>query len=100
MSMGSNNFGESGVFSCVNELVDWVIARGRENDYVLVRRQIKTNATEVMKNVWLKCDRDGVYKGESKVIRSGSKKTRCEFELIYKYERTCGGWKLRVVNAK
>ncbi|KAD3067639.1 hypothetical protein E3N88_35519 [Mikania micrantha] len=59
------------VFACVDELVDWAIARGRENGYVL---------------------------GEPKAKRTGSKKTGCEFELIGKYERSCGGWKLRVVN--
>ncbi|KAD4585224.1 hypothetical protein E3N88_22825 [Mikania micrantha] len=41
---------------------------------------------------------EGVKMGEPKARRTGSKKTGCEFELIGKYERSCGGWKLRVVN--
>ncbi|KAD6120264.1 hypothetical protein E3N88_11535 [Mikania micrantha] len=86
------------VFAGVDELVDWAIARGRENGYVLVRRRSKTNATGVVIKVWLKCDRGGVYHGEPKARRTGSKKTGCEFELIGRYERSCGGWKLRVVN--
>ncbi|KAC9183977.1 hypothetical protein E3N88_46217 [Mikania micrantha] len=106
MSMGGNNFGDEymcvyetdQVFAGVDELVDWAIARGRENGYVLVRRRSKTNATGVVIKVWLKCDRGGVYHGEPKARRTGSKKTGCEFELIGRYERSCGGWKLRVVN--
>ncbi|KAD4586369.1 hypothetical protein E3N88_10915 [Mikania micrantha] len=81
----------TGVFAGVDELVDWAIARGRENGYVLVRRRSKTNATGVVIKVWLKCDRGGVYHGEPKVRRTGSKKTGCEFELIGRYERSCGG---------
>ncbi|KAD1735745.1 hypothetical protein E3N88_42384 [Mikania micrantha] len=88
----------SAVFAGIDELVDWAIARGRENGYVLVRRRSKTNATGVVIKVWLKCDRGGVYQGEPKARRTGSKKTGCEFELIGKYERSCGGWKLRVLN--
>ncbi|KAD2394303.1 hypothetical protein E3N88_41280 [Mikania micrantha] len=86
------------VFAGVDELVDWAIARRRENGYVLVRRRSKTNATGVVIKVWLKCDRGGVYHGEPKARHTGSKKTGCEFELIGRYERSCGGWKLRVVN--
>ncbi|KAL8259325.1 hypothetical protein R6Q59_027278 [Mikania micrantha] len=78
----------------------WAIARGCENGYVLVRRRSKTNATGVVIKVWLKCDRGDVYQGEPKARRNGSKKTGCEFELNGKYERSCGGWKLRVVNSE
>ncbi|KAD4180104.1 hypothetical protein E3N88_28695 [Mikania micrantha] len=85
----------SEVYSGVDELA---IARGCENGYVLVRRQSKTNETGVVIKVWLKCDHWGVYKGEPKVRRTGSKKFGCEFELIGKYERSCGGWKLCEVN--
>ncbi|KAL8254198.1 hypothetical protein R6Q59_032419 [Mikania micrantha] len=83
MSMGGKNFGDEymcvyetdQVFAGVDELVDWAIARGRENGYVLVRRRSKTNATGVVIKVWLKCDRGGVYHGEPKARRTGSKKT-------------------------
>ncbi|KAD4178709.1 hypothetical protein E3N88_27300 [Mikania micrantha] len=96
----NKNINDIMVFAGVVELVDWVIARGRENGYVLVKRRSKTNATGVVIKVWLKCDRGGVYQGEPKARHTGSKKTGCEFELIGKYERSYGGWKLRVVNSE
>ncbi|KAD2804648.1 hypothetical protein E3N88_38025 [Mikania micrantha] len=69
----------SKVFAGPDELVECAIARGLENDCV---------------------SSTGVYKGEPKLRRAGSKKTGCEFELIGKYERSCDGWKLRVVNSE
>ncbi|KAD6118748.1 hypothetical protein E3N88_10019 [Mikania micrantha] len=88
------------VFVGHDELVESAIARGLENIYVLVRSRSKTNASRAVIKVWLKCDRGGVYKGEPKLRHTSSNKTGCEFELIGKYERSCGGWKLRVVNSE
>ncbi|KAL8254508.1 hypothetical protein R6Q59_032729 [Mikania micrantha] len=63
------------VFVSPDELVECAIARGLENGYVLVRSRSKTNASGAVIKVLLKCDRGGVYKGESKLRRTGSKKT-------------------------
>jgi len=87
-------------FAELEDLEDWVESTRLENGYIIHRRRSKkNNSGERERNVWLVCDRSGVYKSKATVRRTGSKKINCLFQLVAVYTKS-SVWNLEVRNGK
>ncbi|KAD5961823.1 hypothetical protein E3N88_13296 [Mikania micrantha] len=80
-----------------DELVSWVKSRAVDNGYIVVTARSKKKG-DVVKNVWLVCDRGGEHKTVATRRRSGSKKIGCPFKLVGVYNEKRLVWQLEVRN--
>ncbi|KAD4889091.1 hypothetical protein E3N88_21164 [Mikania micrantha] len=84
-------------FMSHDELVAWVKSRAVDNGYIVVTARSKKKG-DVVKKVWLVCDRGGEHKAVATCRRSGSKKIGCPFKLVGVYNEKRLVWQLEVRN--
>ncbi|KAD5802320.1 hypothetical protein E3N88_13680 [Mikania micrantha] len=80
-----------------DELVAWVKSRAVDNGYIVVTARSKKKG-DVVKKVWLVCDRGGEHKTVATRRRSGSKKIGCPFKLVGIYNEKHLVWQLKIRN--
>ncbi|KAD3338024.1 hypothetical protein E3N88_33545 [Mikania micrantha] len=71
--------------------------RAVDNGYIVVTARSKKKG-DVVKKVWLVCDRGGEHKAVATRRRSGSKKIGCPFKLVGVYNEKRLVWQLEVRN--
>ncbi|KAL8196871.1 hypothetical protein R6Q57_024368 [Mikania cordata] len=71
-------------FMSHDELVSWVKSRAVDNGYIVVTARSKKKG-DVVKKVWLVCNRSGKYKTVASRRRFGSKKIGCPFKPVGVY---------------
>ncbi|KAC9774265.1 hypothetical protein E3N88_45276 [Mikania micrantha] len=72
-------------------------SRGVDNGYIVVTARSKKKG-DVVKKVWLVCDRSGEHKTVATRRSSGSKKIGCPFKLVGVYNEKRLVWQLEVRN--
>ncbi|KAD2139051.1 hypothetical protein E3N88_30247 [Mikania micrantha] len=80
-----------------DELVAWMKSRAVNNSYIVVTARSKKKG-DVVKKVWLVCNRSGEHKTVATRRRSGSKKIGCPFKMVGVYNEKRLVWQLEVRN--
>ena len=59
-------FDNDWVFVSRDEMMEWVQTTARNLGYMIVTQRTKKNVLDILKKVYLQCDRSGEYKSASK----------------------------------